>query len=204
VGLGMAPQPLPEGPAWRACRDVAAADLAGHMDPQDDGHFGTPVRPGLQVAAFGRYLIGVDHNAGLVTSVSRLWLTSASISSDGCKITASVKSRVTLPPVTRTSIRRGTSHGHHASRCCHGIRCGPGPSAPGPVRPGRNLVWPAGPWSAPPARRRCVPSRLPRAARRVLPRSAGHHRPPPAATPPDQPVRRHHRPPECLQPVPRV
>jgi hypothetical protein len=24
----MAPQPLPEGPAWRACRDVAAADLA--------------------------------------------------------------------------------------------------------------------------------------------------------------------------------
>ena len=28
VGPGMAPQRLPEGPAWRACRDVAAADLA--------------------------------------------------------------------------------------------------------------------------------------------------------------------------------
>jgi hypothetical protein len=61
VRLGMAPQPLPGGPPWRACRDVAAADLAGHLDPQDDRHFGTPRRPDLHVAAFGRYLTGVDH-----------------------------------------------------------------------------------------------------------------------------------------------
>lgn len=61
----MAPQPLPGGPAWRACRDVAAADLAGHLDPQDDRHVGTPRRTDLQVAAFGRYLVGVDHNARL-------------------------------------------------------------------------------------------------------------------------------------------
>ena len=54
---GMAPRPRPGGPAWRACRDVAAADLAGHLDPQDDGHFGTPMRLDLHVAMAGRSVV---------------------------------------------------------------------------------------------------------------------------------------------------
>ena len=48
---------------------------------------------------------------GLITSVSTPEPTSASMGSDGCVITASVKSSVTTPLLTRTSIRRGTSHG---------------------------------------------------------------------------------------------
>jgi hypothetical protein len=46
---------------------------------------------------------------GLVSSVSMPLPTSASIWSDGCVITASVKSSVMWPLLTRTSIRGGTS-----------------------------------------------------------------------------------------------
>ena len=48
---------------------------------------------------------------GLVTSVRTPEPTSASMGSNGCVITASVKSSVTAPLLTRISIRRGTSHG---------------------------------------------------------------------------------------------
>ena len=48
---------------------------------------------------------------GLVTRVSIPEPTSASMGSNGCVMTASVKSSVTHPLLTRTSIRRGTSHG---------------------------------------------------------------------------------------------
>ncbi len=48
---------------------------------------------------------------GLVTSVRFPLRTAASICSVGHEVTASVKSSVTLPLVTCTSMRRGTSHG---------------------------------------------------------------------------------------------
>ena len=46
---------------------------------------------------------------GFVIRISCPLRTSVSISSDGCEMSASVKSSLTAPLVTRTSIRRGTT-----------------------------------------------------------------------------------------------
>ena len=205
MGLGMAPQPRPEGPAWRTCRDVAAADLAGHLDPQDDGHFGTPMRPDLDVAAFGRYFIGVDHNAGLchqrqpacvhIGVDQQRWLHDHRLGEIQRHAAAGDPHFHTLRHEPAAITLHAAAMAVDAGQV---LRLGD--------RRARGGIWswPAGPWSAPQARRGCVPSRLPPAARRVLPRSAGHHRPPPAAarrpgpdprvTPAGQPERpAHHR-----------
>src|SRR6266513_2275885 len=51
--------------ARRACLEMAAANLARNLDPQDDGYIGAPRRPDLDAAAADGHVIGVDHDAGL-------------------------------------------------------------------------------------------------------------------------------------------
>jgi hypothetical protein len=91
-------------------------------------------------------------------------------------VTAWVKSSVTLPLVTRTSLRCGTIHG--PLRCTVALcsRCAPRPSASPQARPPAIPVRPAGPKPAPRAHRRCVPSRQHPPARRVPERSHRTHR----------------------------
>src|SRR6185369_6624047 len=65
VRTGTAQQPLPEGPARRPGLEMAAADPARHLDPQDDGHIRAPRRPDLDAAAADGHLVGVHRDAGL-------------------------------------------------------------------------------------------------------------------------------------------
>src|SRR5580698_4767306 len=56
-------QPLPEAPAGRTDRDVAAADLARDLDPEDLGDIRPPRVPDLDVAAADGDVVGVRHDA---------------------------------------------------------------------------------------------------------------------------------------------
>jgi hypothetical protein len=118
-------QPLRQRPARRVRLDVVDVDRAGHIYPEPDRHIRTPRCEHLDGAAPDFPSSVSTMMPGLVTRVRRPppW-TSTSICSAGHERIAWVKSSVAPPVLTRSWMRRGTSHwpSHRAPLWWHSMR----------------------------------------------------------------------------------